>query len=119
MIDLVPVQYRMAALAALFVISVSAAFGAGWTVNGWRLGKEVAEDRLSDATSAVATLVDRINGAQVRGAELETGLAKLGAAAAAAKKEISNVLPPRESDRLCDLPAAARSLLNRASGYPD
>lgn len=119
MIDLIPVQYRMAALAALFVVSVSAAFGAGWTVNGWRLGKATAEDHLADATQAVETLVDRIKAAGDRGADLEKGLASLRAATAAAKKEISNVLPPRESDRACDLPPAARGLLNRASGYPD
>lgn len=119
MIDLIPAQYRMAALAAIFVVCISAAFGAGWTVNGWRLGKASAENRLADATLAVETLVGRINAAQARGTELETGLAGLRAATAAAKKEIRNVLPPREDDHACDLPAAARGLLNRASGYPE
>jgi hypothetical protein len=55
MIDLIPVQYRMAALAAAFAVSVSAAFGAGWTVNGWRLGRDAEEARADRAEGALVS----------------------------------------------------------------
>lgn len=35
--DLVPVQYRMAAMLIGAAVALSASFGAGWAVNGWRM----------------------------------------------------------------------------------
>lgn len=117
MIELIPVQYRMAALAAAFVVSASVAFGAGWTVNGWRLGKAQAEDDYRAASEAFDLLTGRLNGAAARAGTLKTALDGLGRSAVDIRKDIANVLPPRESDHACDLPAAARGLLNRSSGY--
>jgi hypothetical protein len=114
---LIPPQYRMLALAAAFAFVAVSSAGAGWTVNGWRLGKATAEDKLADATEAMATLVGRIEGARDRAADLETNLGGLRATAAGVRKEIANVLP--KDDASCDLPAAARGLLNRSSGYAD
>ena len=114
---LIPPQYQMMAALAAVALAVSLAFGAGWTVNGWRIGKNVADEKLADATSAMETLVTRLEGAGARAASLETNLADLRATAAGVRKDIANVLP--KDDPACDLPASARSLLNRSSGYAD
>ncbi|MDP1628873.1 MAG: hypothetical protein Q8L94_17285 [Parvibaculum sp.] len=44
---LIPPQYRMMALVAVFAVATAAAFTAGWTANGWRIGKAAAEDQVS------------------------------------------------------------------------
>lgn len=88
----------------------------------YRIGKSVAEgectaEKLEQATAALETLTGRIRGAQDRAAELDTSLAGLRVSAAQARKDIQDVLP--KDDRACDLPAAARGVLNRSSGYAD
>lgn len=98
-------------------VIIAASFGAGWTVNGWRLGKSTAEARLSETTAAIETLTGRINAAATRAGEVSDGIAALSASAQGARKEIENVLP--KDDRACDLPAAARGVLNRSRGYAD
>jgi hypothetical protein len=99
------------------VAVIAASFGAGWTVNGWRIGKSTAEAHLSETTAAIETLTGRINAAAIRAGEVSDGISALSASAEGARKEIENVLP--KDDRACDLPAAARGVLNRSRGYAD
>ncbi|MDP3327735.1 hypothetical protein [Parvibaculum sp.] len=116
MLDIIPPQYRMLALAAAFAFVATAAFGSGWTANGWRLGKGAAEDKVAALTGAIETLTGRIDAAADRGKTLAGNLAALERQTSGLKEEIRNVLP--EDDRACDYPAALRGVLNRASGYP-
>lgn len=109
---LIPPQFRIyAALAA-----IAAAFLAGWITNGWRLGEKKAEAEVSALTEAIGTLTERIDGAGKRAEALHGDLNALGKSAAAARKDIANVLP--KDDSQCDMPAAARDVLNASSGYP-
>lgn len=91
-------------------------------VAAYRLGAKVARGdcaaaELAATAAAIETLTGRLDGARARAASLETALSGLRAAAAAARKDVANVLP--KDDAHCDLPPAARRLLDRASGYDD
>jgi uncharacterized protein HemX len=41
LVGLIPVQYRLAAGLIVAAAVIGGAFGAGWTVQGWRLGNKV------------------------------------------------------------------------------
>jgi len=40
--DLIPVQYRLLAAGGIALVLLLAGSAAGWTANGWRLGKDIA-----------------------------------------------------------------------------
>lgn len=40
--DLIPAQYRMAATGGIALVLLLAGAASGWTVNGWRLGEQIA-----------------------------------------------------------------------------
>lgn len=50
---IIPPQYRMLAIGIAFAVAVTAAFGAGWQVNGWRLGKAQAEAVVTALTGKI------------------------------------------------------------------
>ncbi|MBX3504395.1 MAG: hypothetical protein KF895_02875 [Parvibaculum sp.] len=109
-------NWKLLAIAALAGVLI------GSHIAVYRVGKSVAEgectaEKLEQATTALETLTGRIENAGKRAADLETGLAGLRTSAAQARKDIQDVLP--KNDRACDLPAAARGVLNRSSGYAD
>lgn len=91
-------------------------------VGAYHIGHRMAqadhmEEAMADQGATIANLNKNIIEAAEKGAALSKMLGSLGRAAAAARQEIQNVLPPPETDHACDYPAAARGLQNRASGY--
>lgn len=107
----------LAALAALALLAGAYALGRH---DGRAACELVRKDReIAALGAAIADLDARILDARKAAARLAGETGAVRAAAAQARKEIRDVLPPRESDHACDLPAAARGLLNRSSGWAD
>ncbi len=50
-------QLKLLALGLALVVS----FSAGWKINGWKIAKEVNEDKISDLTTQVSTANQNIN----------------------------------------------------------
>lgn len=110
----------------LIVGSIAAGLGAVWLYGHHQYNEgyadKVAEDDAAEVlrlTNAIGNLTGRVDEASKNGAALASNLSNLDAAVDKAKKDIRNVVPPRESDVACNLPATARSLQNSASGYRD
>ncbi|MBX3488852.1 hypothetical protein [Parvibaculum sp.] len=53
---LIPPQYQMLALAAAFAFVAAGSAAAGWQVNGWRLGKAAAEERVDTLSAAIGKI---------------------------------------------------------------
>lgn len=83
LINLIPPQYRIAAAIGAALLLVTAAFGAGWAVNGWRLGKAQAEARVD----TLAAVIEKF-GAEVEAlAAISRGNVEAEARAAKAAQE--------------------------------
>ncbi|USE81171.1 hypothetical protein NDR89_15745 [Cupriavidus gilardii] len=90
------VPWRVVAVVAL----AGAAFGAGWTVNGWRKDAELAELTAARAQADLATVNQALGDLKVVGADIRAradeyrGITtQLDAAASAIRKELKNAKP--------------------------
>lgn len=52
----IPPQYRLMAALAGAALLLAATFAAGWTVNGWRIGKAAAESRVDTLGAVIVKL---------------------------------------------------------------
>lgn len=59
-----PAQIKLAILAASLLVALAVGFGGGWTINGWRLGAEVA--RLEGAVETQKQSIETLQGANTR-----------------------------------------------------
>jgi outer membrane murein-binding lipoprotein Lpp len=80
---LVQPHYRLAAALAVLAFALTAAFLAGWTVNGWRIGKAQAAARV-DTLSAV---IGKIGEDMEKLGEISRGAGEAEARAAQAAEE--------------------------------
>lgn len=62
LINLIPPQYRLMAAGFVVALALSAAAGAGWTANGWRLGNHMKQLKLdiAEAVQKSKEQADRI-----------------------------------------------------------
>lgn len=91
--DLIPPQYRLAAMAAAFVAAVGVGFGGGWTVNGWRLGAALEAAKgahEADKAQALAATVRQLITASADRDALAAQLADLDKNATADLKRLTN-----------------------------
>jgi hypothetical protein len=111
-------NWRLVALAGA-VMLVCLALWKAYDMGYSAAKADCTAQQLEATTTALDTLMGRLEAASKKGAALETALTGLRAIIPNLMKEIDNVLPPKDADMACDLPAAARGLQNRASGYRD
>lgn len=86
--------------AVAVVVLASAAFGAGWTANGWRKDAELAELTAARAQADLSTVNQALGDLKAAGADVRAradeyrGITtELGAAASAIRKELKNAKP--------------------------
>lgn len=80
---LIPPHYRVATAVLALALAAGACFGAGWAVNGWRLGKAQAEARVD----TLAAVIEKF-GAEVEAlAAISRGNVEAEARAAKAAQE--------------------------------
>lgn len=122
--DLIPLQFRLAAYAAV----LAAAFGAGFVVQGWRKNLEIAEIRTKQAEAITAQYeegISKMNEASKKinslAANANINVARLGLQLDNIHKDFKNAFKPLPVDCVLDdgrmLSAeAAAAALNTALG---
>jgi hypothetical protein len=106
-------------LALVAAAALWATYAAGRHVGKLECETAHKDEVIAGQSAALAALNGKIADAQKVAAKLAGELRALHDAADAARKDIANVLPPPDADHGCDLPPAARGVLNRSSGYAD
>jgi hypothetical protein len=107
---------------ALLLAVLTLAFGAGWAVNGWRLGAALAQQKTDHANAlekAARQAVDRINDAQRRNDALTAALTRAENQRIALAQEKDREIRRLTTGRRCLDAAAVRVLNYSASARTD
>lgn len=110
------------AKALLLTVFLTLAFGAGWAVNGWRLGVALAQQKTDHANAlekAARQAVDRINDAQRRNDALTAALTRAENERFAIAQEKDREIRRLTTGRRCLDAAAVRVLNDSASTRTD
>ena len=108
--------------ALLLAVFLTLAFGAGWSVNGWRLGAALTQEKKAHATAlkkAARQAVDRIKDAERRNDALTSALAQAENERFTIAQEKDREIRRLTTGRRCLDAAAVRVLNDSASARTD